>query len=219
MKRGQELLYGTREAVGSASEPARPADASSASEEHGGSSQADSTSKNAIKHMKLSAEICTKEMLSADVNKTREVAELQRCLKFLFSPEGMKEGGEWCEATTKAIISFQERHKLSGTKGTADDVFWDKLAEEVKIKEKKEEQKKAKREEEQRKLEQDRLTKKQQQDRESALAESLLDVSLAEQPAKGAAASKAGAPTTTNQPPAQPKGPPATAVSGPGASA
>merc|ERR1711879_1097828 len=74
--------------------------------------------------------------------------------------------GEWCEATSKAVDSFQEYHSISKEKeGIVDEKFWEMLSEEVKKKEAKETQRKAKREEDQRKANEVKKLKKEAQDR------------------------------------------------------
>eukprot|EP00928_Gymnodinium_smaydae_P043956 TRINITY_DN2935_c0_g2_i1.p1 TRINITY_DN2935_c0_g2~~TRINITY_DN2935_c0_g2_i1.p1 ORF type:complete len:1016 (-),score=146.94 TRINITY_DN2935_c0_g2_i1:516-3563(-) len=102
---------------------------------------------------------------------TEQVALLQRSLAFLIPDlreDSYERIGAWCEATTAAVASFQDYHKLSGERGTVDDKFWTILSDEHKKKEAKEERRKAQREEERRKAIEERELRKRCRDQESA---------------------------------------------------
>lgn len=101
-----------------------------------------------------------------------QVTLLQRSLAYLIpsrQEEDFVEKGEWCDATRKAVIEFQEYHSLPGEKGNVDERLWTRLEEEVRKKEDKEILKNKAREEGLKKSQQAREQRKQAQDRESAL--------------------------------------------------
>jgi len=188
------------------------------------------------KHPQLSVEICADK--HEDPTFQKEVRLLQTSLKYLYTDPNnlITQEGKFCDATEKALKSFQEHHKLESKKGVADNVVWDRLCEEVKKKEVKEAQKKARREEDKQKAQEQRAQKKQAQDLESAAQmEAMMGMfsnpksaapQQSTQPAPAvASASSAAPPVGTAVPPvsqahtAAPAGPPTAAAADSGGAA
>ncbi|CAE8678045.1 unnamed protein product [Polarella glacialis] len=124
------------------------------------------------KHPQLGAELFRENPATGEEPGVREqVSLLQRSLAYLIPEvqgDDFQQAGDWCEATSKALSSFKEYHKLSND-GVVDDKFWEMISDQVKKKDENEVQKKAKREADRRKLQQARDQRKQIQDQESAL--------------------------------------------------
>jgi len=119
------------------------------------------------------AEALKKNPVSSDDPMPREqLVLLQRSLAHLIPGVNMdhfRQVGVWCEATSKAVSSFQKYHSLSSETGITEEKFWEKVADQVKLRDEKEEEKKAKREADRKRSQQVREQRKQEQDRESAL--------------------------------------------------
>jgi len=118
------------------------------------------------------AEALKKNPVPSDDPVPREhQAMLQRSLAYLI-PEvnvvDFRQIGVWCEATSKAVSSFQKYHSLSSETGITEEKFWEKVSDQVKQRDDKEEEKKAKREADRKRSQQVREQRKQEQDRESA---------------------------------------------------
>mmetsp|Transcript_15728 Transcript_15728/g.47534 ORF Transcript_15728/g.47534 Transcript_15728/m.47534 type:complete len:954 (+) Transcript_15728:2-2863(+) len=125
-------------------------------------------------HSQVLAEVFREGHVASEDSMPKEQATtlLQRSLAYLIPAvqEGdFKGGGVWCEATSKAVSSFQKYHSLSNETGVTEEKFWDMLSDEVKKRDVKENLKKAKREEEKKRSQKEREQRKQLQDRESAL--------------------------------------------------
>lgn len=158
-------------------------------------------SANAKKYMPLSADIFA---LGEDAHMRDQVSLLQRSLAYIIPgvhEHDFKQLGDWCDETTKAVVSFQEYHELQSKRGAVDEKFWDSLSDQVKKKDAKESQKRAKREEDRKKLQQVREQRKQMQDKESALKfESMMGIckmNLSDNAAKTENATKTGTGTGT----------------------
>lgn len=126
-----------------------------------------------VKHPLLSAELC-RDLAGDDATAAlrEHVILLQRSLAYLIpavQEDDFKQTGDWCDATSKAVVSFQEYHSLTNEKGVVDEKFWEMLSDQVKKKDVKEAQKRAKREEDRRKKLQVQEQRKQQQNQESAV--------------------------------------------------
>lgn len=119
------------------------------------------------------AEVVKKNPFSSDDSLPREqLALLQRSLAYLIPGVNVgdfKQIGCFCEATSKAISSFQKYHSLSSETGITEEKFWEKVSDQVKRRDEREEEKKAKREADRKRSQQVREQRKQEQDRESAL--------------------------------------------------
>jgi len=109
---------------------------------------------------------------SEDPVPRNQLAMLQRSLAYLIPEVNVGDFGQigvWCEATSKAVSSFQKYHSLSSETGITEEKFWEKVSDLVKQRDEKEEEKKAKREADRKRSQQVREQRKQEQDRESAL--------------------------------------------------
>jgi len=158
------------------------------------------------------ADALKKNLVSSDDPVQREqLILLQRSLAYLI-PEvnvgDFKQMGIWCEATSKAVSSFQKYHSLSSETGITEEKFWEKVSDQVKRRDEKEGEKRAKREADRKRSQQVREQRKQEQDRESALQleqmMNLCHTNLHPAPAKsteekGVASTAANAPAPVQQ--------------------
>jgi len=124
----------------------------------------------------LSAGVCQSPTFTALSDSQNLVSLLQRSLAYVtgLQDESFKTLGQWCENTTKQVVSFQGYHHVTGERGLVDTRFWEKLEAEVRRKDDKERRRFEEREADKKKKQQQREQILQRQKEESDRALTLL---------------------------------------------
>jgi len=112
--------------------------------------------------MALSADIFQSKVAAGEDKVKEQVKILQRSLAFLLDvPEERYQAGEWCDATLKAVNTFQENQKIKPS-GAVDAKLWESIIDEAKKKWQKDGQAKKKWQEEQAKREEEEKRRKKE---------------------------------------------------------